>query len=145
MNKQQQRKTSSPCNCLNIRRASHTLTEVYDEFLDPCGLTVSQFSLLRHVNFLGPISVSALSNVMRLDRTTLVRNLKPLEKIGLVEDRSTEGSRNRQLALSPKGQKACGQAEVLWQKAQCFTEEYLGKENLQLFTELLIKIESLRP
>jgi DNA-binding MarR family transcriptional regulator len=138
-------KKSSPCNCLNIRRASQAVTEVYDEFLSPSNLKIGQFSLLKHINQLEPVSVSDLALIIRLDRTTLVRNLKPLEKSGLVEDISTEGTRNRQLKLTDKGIEAYKYAEELWEKAQNFLEEYLGKDNIDIFTTLLSKIEALVP
>lgn len=138
-------KKPSPCNCLNMRRASQSVTEVYDEFLAPSNLKIGQFSLLKHINQLGPVSVSDLATIMRLDRTTLVRNLKPLENSGLIEDISTEGARNRQLKLTQPGIKAYEYAEELWEKAQNFLEEYLGKDNLDTFTEVLSKIEALVP
>jgi Transcriptional regulators len=138
-------KKPSPCNCLNIRRASQAVTEVYDEFLAPSNLKIGQFSLLKHINQLGPVSVSDLAVIIRLDRTTLVRNLKPLEKSGFVQDISTEGTRNRQLRLTDKGIKAYKYAEELWEKAQSFLEEYLGKDNIDTFTKMLSKIEALVP
>lgn len=138
-------KKSSPCNCLNIRRASQAVTEVYDEFLAPSNLKIGQFSLLKHINQLGPVSVSDLALIIRLDRTTLVRNLKPLEERGFVEDISTKGTRNRQLKLTVKGIETYKYAEELWEKAQSFLEEYLGKDNMDTFTTLLSKIEALVP
>ncbi|OAA91763.1 MarR family winged helix-turn-helix transcriptional regulator [Clostridium ljungdahlii] len=138
-------KKPSPCNCLNIRRASQAMTKVYDEFLAPSNLKTSQFALLRHINQLGPVSVSDLAVVIRLDRTTLVRNLKPLEKSGFVEDISTERARSRQLRLTDKGIETYKHSEELWEKAQSFLEEYLGKGNISTFTTLLSKIEALVP
>lgn len=138
-------KKPSPCNCLNIRRASQAVTEVYDEFLAPSNLKIGQFSLLRHIKQLEPVSVSDLALIIRLDRTTLVRNLKPLEKSGFVEDISAEGARNRQLKLTDKGIETYKYAEELWEKAQSFLEEYLGKDNIDIFTTLLSKIEALVP
>lgn len=138
-------KKPSPCNCLNIRRASQAITEIYNEFLLPGNLNIGQFSLLKHIEQLGPVNVSELAVIMRLDRTTLVRNLKPLEKKGLVEDISTERARNRQLRLTDKGIKSYKYAEELWKKAQSFLEEYLGKDNMHTFTVLLSKIEALVP
>ena len=138
-------KKSSTCNCLNIRRSSQAITEVYDEFLAPSDLKIGQFSLLKHIEKLGPVSVSDLALSIRLDRTTLVRNLKPLEERGLVADIATKGTRNRQLKLTDKGIKAYKCAEELWQKAQNFLEEYLGKNNMDTFTALLSKIEALVP
>ena len=108
-------------------------------------MKIGQFSLLKHINKLGPVSVSDLALIIRLDRTTLVRNLKPLEESGFVEDISTEGARNRQLKLTVKGIENYKYAEELWKKAQSFLEEYLGKDNIDTFTTLLSKIEALVP
>lgn len=138
-------KKPSTCNCLNMRRASQAITEVYDEFLAPSNLKIGQFSLLKHIDKLGPVSVSDLALIIRLDRTTLVRNLKPLEERGFVTDISTEGTRNRQLKLTDKGIEVYKSAEELWAKAQGFLEEYLGIDNIDIFTTLLSKIEALVP
>lgn len=138
-------KKSSTCNCLNIRRASQAITEVYDEFLAPSDLKIGQFSLLKHIDKLGPISVSDLALSIRLDRTTLVRNLKPLEDRGFVTDIAAEGTRNRQLKLTDKGTQAYKSAEQLWIKAQTFFDGYLGKDNIEAFTAMLSKIEALVP
>ena len=136
-------KESSPCNCTNVRRASQSITQVYNEFLAPSNLKVNQLMLLKHIKILEPISVSDLALIIRLDRTTLVRNIKPLEESGLVEDISREGTRNRQLKLTDKGTEICKYSEELWEKAQGFLEEYLGKDNLDIFTTLLSKVEAL--
>ena len=138
-------KEPSICNCMNMRRASHAITNIYDEFLVPSNLNVEKFSLLKHIYQLEPVSVSDLSHVIRLDRTTLVRNLKPLEERNLIRDISAAGSRNRQLELTDEGVNAYKTAELLWEKAQSFIEEYLGVDNIDLLTELLSKIEALVP
>lgn len=138
-------KKPSLCSCLNIRRASQAITEVYNDFLLPSNLKISQFSLLKHINQLGPVSVSDLAVIIRLDRTTLVRNLKPLERSGFVEDISTETARNRQLRLTDKGIQIYKHTEELWKKAQGFLEDYLGRDNIDTLTVLLSKIEALVP
>lgn len=138
-------KESSSCICLNVRRTSQAITKVYDEFLAPSKLNIGKFSLLKHIYQLGPVSVSDLALAIRLDRTTLVRNLKPLEESDLVMDVSTAGSRNRKLKLTNKGVEAYKSAEILWEKAQSFLEEYLGLDNINTLTKLLSKIEALEP
>jgi DNA-binding MarR family transcriptional regulator len=138
-------KKSSPCNCVNLRRASQAITEVYDDFLKPSNLKIGQFSLLKHIYMLGPINVSDLALAIRLDRTTLVRNLKALEESGFVEDIAPAGTRNRQLKLTVAGIDSYKTAELLWVKAQRYFEEYLGKDNIDTFTALLSKIEAMVP
>lgn len=136
-------KNPSICNCLNLRRASAAITKIYDDKLGPSGLTVSQYSLLRHLFYFSPISVSDLAIKIRLDRTTLVRNLKPLESASFLVDVSQEGTRNRQLQLTEKGIEKYKEADVLWNAAQNFIEQKLGIENLEKLTSLLSAIEKL--
>lgn len=138
-------KPKSPCSCINLRRASQAITQVYDEFLAPSGLKNSQYSLLTYIRQLQPVSVSDLAAAMRLDRTTIVRNLKPLEEGGYLLDAAAVGKRNRQLKLTDRGLEAQAAAFELWEKAQQAVEQHLGKEELTALTQLLAKIEALVP
>lgn len=138
-------KKPSVCNCLNLRRASQAITHVYDELLKPCGLRVNQFSLLAHIKGLEPVSVSDLALAMRLDRTTLVRNLRSLEEQGFIEDIAATGARSRQPKLTERGLKLTLEAEAVWSEAQNSLVNYLGKEKVATLTELLSKIEALVP
>lgn len=88
-------KAPSVCECINMRRASQALTQFYDKLLKPSGLKVTQYSLLSHLKRLGPLTMNELSQAIRLERTTLVRNLKPLEKMGLVSMTVEESSQAR--------------------------------------------------
>lgn len=142
--KTSQNNSPSVCTCINLRRASMAVTGLYDQYLAPSGLHISQFSLLKHLTVLGPVSVSELALEMRLDRTTLVRNLKALEQSGYVEDTSAEGSRNRCLTLTGRGKALYNDAAELWEEAQLFLQESLGSADLQILTALLSKIEKLR-
>lgn len=145
MKTENQNKKSSVCNCLNLRRASLAITEIYDHYLAPSQLSVSQFSILKHIRAIEPVSVSALAAEIRLDRTTLVRNLKPLEQQGLIHDIAQPGTRNRQLCLTAAGKEKIELAHVYWQQAQERIEEQLGLEDTKILQELLLKIEVLEP
>lgn len=145
MKRENQNKKSSVCNCLNLRRASLSITEIYDHYLAPCHLSVSQFSILKHILTMAPVSVSELAAEIRLDRTTLVRNLKPLEHQGLIHDIAQLGTRSRQLCLTIEGIKKIEQAHVYWQQAQTQIEAQLGQEDTEILQALLLKIEVLVP
>ena len=138
-------KKSSVCNCLNMRRASLAITEIYDHYLAPCQLSVSQFSILKHTHAMEPVSVSELAAEIRLDRTTLVRNLKPLEQQGLIHDIAQSGTRNRQLCLTAAGRERIEQANAYWELAQKRIEAQLGLEDTKTLQALLLKIEVLAP
>ncbi|WP_415238396.1 MarR family winged helix-turn-helix transcriptional regulator [Seleniivibrio woodruffii] len=137
------KKESSVCNCVNIRRASQAVTEIYDGYLSESGLKIGQFSMLRHISYMEPVNVSRLAEKMRLDRTTLVRGLKILEKEGYVADTSDAGTRSRSLKLTVEGHNVLAEAEPMWQAAQKHLEEHMGKDTLKDLVSLLSKLESL--
>lgn len=132
---------SSACHCVNLRRASRSLTEYYDSALKPYGLTVCQYSIMRNIQRIEPCSVTELSSVIRLDRTTLVRNLKSLIQKGLISDETPKSRRARILQLSPKGTEFLITAVSAWEKAQNEIEEYIGLKNIEQLEKTLLKIE----
>ncbi len=134
---------SSVCHCVNMRRASHALTEYYDDALRPYDLSLNQYSLLKHLQWIEPCSVSDLAKVIRLDRTTLVRNLQHLIAAGLVCDEKEEGKRARKLSCTPKGNQLLAEAIAGWMASQHDLEECIGKEEMKQLTETLLKIEKM--
>ncbi len=136
-------KFSSPCHCLNIRRASRAVTQFYEKVLEPSGLKVTQYSLLRNLELVESVAMSVLAKTMRIDRTTLNRNLKPLLKAGLVTVKAGEDSRSRQAMLTEAGHDALVNALVLWDRAQASLEDYLGKAELASLEKSLSKLEVL--
>ena len=120
----------STCYCIHLRRAANAVTACYDRILAPSGLTVNQFSLLRHLERLGPSSITALAASVGLERTTLTRTLRPLQAHGFVQDTSA-ASRRRALVLTEEGRRVLDAAMPLWQEAQAEVERRLGKECAQ--------------
>jgi DNA-binding MarR family transcriptional regulator len=86
---------------------------------------------------LGQVSVSRLAKEMRLARTTLVRNIKPLEERGFVIDIAEQG-RSRQLKLTDSGHQLFAEATLLWEQAQSKFEQLLGKEQLEKLNKILL-------
>ena len=98
------------CYCIALRQAALAVTDFYDRALGTSGLTVNQYALLASVLKTSPCSVSALAKTMRLERTTLVRNIKPLVAGGLLEDLSPQGARDKQLVLTALGMERLAKA-----------------------------------
>ncbi|WP_242876414.1 MarR family winged helix-turn-helix transcriptional regulator [Desulfosporosinus hippei] len=112
--------------------------------LEPSGLKVTQYSLLRNLEWAKLVSMTELARIMRIDRTTLNRNIKPLVKAGLIEvNASGEDSRSRNVMLTEAGKVTLANAGVLWREAQESIEEYLGIEELDNLKKLLSKLEAL--
>ncbi|MBP2628423.1 MAG: transcriptional regulator, MarR family [Firmicutes bacterium] len=138
-------KRPSLCNCMNMRRASRAVTQFYDEVLKPSGLTIAQLALLRHLEILEQITISELAKKMRIDRTTLNRNMKPLADAGLIAIIPGKDSRTREIMLTQKGKDAVVLGWSLWGEAQNSIKEYMGEEDLVKLIQLLSKLEALVP
>ncbi len=68
------------CACFRMRAASRKLTRDYDEVLRPVGLKVTQFTVLAIISGTKPQSISSMADTLSMERTSLVRTLKLLEK-----------------------------------------------------------------
>ena len=106
------------CACFSIRKASRAVTQLYDEALKPAGLRATQLNLLAVAAVRGPATISQLGEVLVMDRTTLTRNLRPLEREGLIEIGPGEDRRTREVRPTAKGREALSRAFPLWKKAQ---------------------------
>src|ERR1700741_5056300 len=73
------------CNCFAVRSAARHVSQFYDQFLTPIGLRTTQFSILAKLKRRGPLTINALAEEMVMDRTTLGRNILPLERDGLIQ------------------------------------------------------------
>ena len=106
------------CACFNLRKAARAITQRYDAHLQKCGLRSTQFTILAALDSLGPQSLSALADTLVLDRTTLTRNLKPLQRDGLIASHPGSDRRVRELKITAEGTSRLTEAMPLWHKAQ---------------------------
>ncbi|MDH1975373.1 MarR family winged helix-turn-helix transcriptional regulator [Aliarcobacter butzleri] len=136
-------KKISICHCTNMRQISRKITNIYDEFLKPFNLNVTQYSLLSNLKRVQPIKMNDFSKVVKLDRTTLVRNLKPLINLSLIEIKSIDKSKAQLLELSQKGIELQNEGYKYWQKAQEYIEQTINHAELEIFYTIVKKMESL--
>ena len=123
------RKTSEECNCFAMRAAARHLSQSYDRFLAPSGLRTTQFSILARLKRRGPLTINALAEDMVMDRTTLGRNILPLERDGLISIEPTASDRRaKELRLTKAGEKRLQAALKGWSQAQARFETVFGAE-----------------
>ena len=125
------------CHCILLRRASRKVSSYYDEALAPLGVNIGQFSLLRNIRSMQPVSLTDLALRVELDRSTVGRNTKVLERMGLVATGLGEDQREAQLSLSDSGHALLTEGAPLWDSVQANIEERLGREKTQQLQELL--------
>lgn len=111
-------KVNDTCLGARVRRAARAVGNHYDEMLKSSGLKGTQFTLLTAIYLKPKATISRVAESLLLDRTTLNRNLKPLEREGLIESVSGKDLRTRTLRLTDKGVEILSRALPLWLEAQ---------------------------
>ncbi len=107
-----------PCACSNLRRASRSVTKLYNQELRNVGLEATQFTLLAALSRRRLITQGRLGDLLGLDSTTLTRTLAPLRKQGWIEALAGDDGREKQLRLTPTGQRQLQRALPHWERAQ---------------------------
>lgn len=130
------------CHCTNARRAARSLTERYDAALAPSGLKVTQFSLLWLTRRLGRPTISALAEATGLDRSTLGRNLRVLERAGHVRLGPGRDERTRVVEITAAGAAAVAAAQPLWERTQAAIIAEVGAADLEAFGRVLRRLQA---
>ena len=118
------------CACHKVRMAARAVTRAYDDALRPVRLRAGQLAVLVAINNNdGAISIAALAKIIGMDRSTLTRNLRPLEKEALVTVGLEGWRRSRSLEITKKGQSRLREALPLWQRAQDSLRRKLGNRS----------------
>jgi len=115
------------CVCFNLRKATRAVTQVYDRALQAADLKVTQFTLLVALNYAGPVPMQRLAEQMGMERTTLTRNLRPMERKKLVEILPGDDLRLRNVSITAKGKRVLEKALPLWEAAQDRLEADVGQ------------------
>lgn len=129
------------CLCTRLRRASRGVSKLYDDALSGVGLSVAQYSLLRHLQRLDQPSITDLADAVGLERSTLGRNLRLLEGRSLVALADGADQRNRLVSLTIKGEKLLAEALDAWQGVQLELKHRLQPHHLQALEELLASLD----
>lgn len=109
------------------RRTANLLTRHYNRHMNDVGLELTQAQLLAVIADGSAQSASEIARYLGIDRSTLARNLKPLESAGLISRQETSG-RTVLPILTPSGQAKVVEIHVRWQQAQLEISELLGSE-----------------
>jgi DNA-binding MarR family transcriptional regulator len=136
------RAIASECTCMRVRQTSRALSRLYDENLRPTGLQASQLTLLVATARLGDAgaNMGEMADALGMDRTTLTRNVRPLEKAGMLRvARDPADARARIVLLTRAGEQAIEEAFPLWEKAQKHVRSLLGASQVENLREHLTR------
>ena len=129
------------CYALAVRRQARRVSRLYDRHLAPAGLSVSQLTILFLLHTHERLKVAALADILVMERTSLVRALKPLQAAGWVVAKRPDGGRAFDLALSEAGARKLDQARPLWKNAQAAFEREVGRERAIRFRDEMRDLE----
>ncbi|MGH2405811.1 MAG: MarR family winged helix-turn-helix transcriptional regulator [bacterium] len=124
------REIADVCTLLNVRKASRVVSDLFDQAFRPLGLRGTQFTLLLALALGENSTLGQLADTLVLDRTTLTRNLGPLERDRLVASASGNDRRERLLRLTPLGRRTLAKAIRGWEGAQRQVTDRLGEDRL---------------
>jgi DNA-binding MarR family transcriptional regulator len=105
------------CACNALRKASRAVTRFYDGVMEESGLSLAQFAVLRKLSPRAPLPLIQLAHLLVMDRTTLYRALKPLEREGWIAIEEGKG-RTKTALLTDKGHQAIARSKTAWLDAQ---------------------------
>jgi len=125
------------CSNLKLRQLTRLVTQLYDTEVGKSGLKTTQYSLLSHVMSLGPVRPGDLARAMRMEASTLTRNLRPLQDAGWVEVVAGDDARSRSVQITEPGRAKRQEAQRHWRIAQETLNERLGVAHVLALHALL--------
>jgi DNA-binding MarR family transcriptional regulator len=117
------------CGSFNFRRTARAVTKLYDMALQESGIRSTQFSILVGIAKNQPVSIGALADVMIIDRTTLTRSLRLLQKEGLIAISNRAAMRQRFLTITTKGEYTLARSLPAWREAHARFVATVGSEH----------------
>jgi DNA-binding MarR family transcriptional regulator len=132
------------CYALAARKNARHLSRLYDRWLAPAELSVSQFSILALLDAHGQLKITELADMLSMERTSLVRALNPLQTAGWVVAERPDGGRSFDVKLSGIGQKKLAKAQPLWKSAQAAFEREVGRDRAVRLRDEILELNSER-
>lgn len=118
------------CTNFKLRQLTRCVSQFYDAEVGKTGLRTTQYSLLSHVFRLGPIRPGDLALEMKMDASTLTRNLRPLVDAGWIELGAGVDGRSRIVTITEAGREKRQEAQKRWRAAQESLNATLGVERV---------------
>jgi len=116
------------CVCFNLRRVARVVTQYFDTEMRRHGIRSTQGSVLAALHTTGPSNMAELSEILGMERTTLLRNLRPLQRDGLVTVEGGGQGGYVELSITAKGRKQIEKLAPAWESAQRTAVQVLGEK-----------------
>ncbi|MET3619154.1 MarR family winged helix-turn-helix transcriptional regulator [Burkholderia ambifaria] len=127
-------------DCFAIRQAARRISQFYERYLSRAGVTPSQYSILALLRERPGLTMATLSAVLVIERTALLRALKPLIGAALVTGRMEPRCRRQTFALTEHGEARIADAHEHWLAAQQAFEQRFGSAQAARLRDELFRI-----
>ena len=125
------------CTNLKVRQLMRRVAQHFDAEVGKSGLKGTQYSVLSHITKLGPIRPVDLAALMRVDASTLSRNLKPLVAAGWITLEAGADARSRLIHATEAGREKRHEAQRRWRVAQEGINAAIGAERVMALHALI--------
>ena len=116
------------CFCLAARQAARKITRLYDGYMQKSGIRVTQFTILSQLMLRGEMPIGKLANILGMERTTLTRNLTPLEQRKWISIKTGDDPRSRMIGITAQGRGIVRRGFPYWSQAQAHVGKMLGAD-----------------
>lgn len=131
---------ATQCPAFHLRKAARAVTRVFDDMLQPCGIRATQLHILNSVLLADPPTITHVADDLVMDRTTLTRNLQPLDRLGLLTIAPGEDRRTRVLQVTAEGKQVMAEAFAIMEDAREQMERFIGQDTVDGLHEHLAMV-----
>ena len=135
-------KESNPCFCVSVRGLANLLTQLYDDRMAPFDLKVTQYSVMKKIVDKPNSTISEIAQMSDLDRTTLTRSLRILERDGWLEFVKAKDQREKRLRIKATKTSDFDRAQRAWQQVQRELSALIDLDPIRKADEQLSKINA---
>src|ERR1700678_439134 len=118
------------CECIavRVRLINRVISGLYDEALRPFELRISQANILSAIRHVGEVRPTDISRILRIEKSTLSRDVELMKQNGWLESDPPGGGRNQKIRLTSQGMKILARIEPSWEKAQAEAKLLIGED-----------------
>jgi DNA-binding MarR family transcriptional regulator len=133
------------CIAVRARLINRVITSLYDEALRPFALRISQANILSAIGLLGESRPADISRALRIEKSTLSRDVELMKQNGWLESDPPTGGRNQRVRLTPQGAKLLAKIQPSWEEAQAEARILIGEDGEAALRQMASRLGFARP
>jgi DNA-binding MarR family transcriptional regulator len=130
------RQVAAECIAVRIRLLTRVISGIYDQELEPVGITINQLNILIVVSQLSAATAKEVGRLLQMQPSTVSRNLERMRRNGWLRSLRGDDARQHDLHLTSKGSHVIETALPAWERAQKRAKALLGQEHTAALTLL---------